>query len=178
MSVTSISTHPAALRRHADRLLGLCADELTLLVAETVAHQADWEHLVRLPEPGADRWWTRLESHRTVDLWLLTWLPGHATDLHDHGTSAAAFSVVSGGLAEIRVDHAGVTTRQHWRAGSVTWLAPGVVHEVTGAGAGPAVSIHAYSPPLTQMNYYDPDLGSGLRVVRTVPTDEPEETLW
>jgi hypothetical protein len=80
-----------------------------------------------------------------------------------------------GELAEVRADLSGTTTRQRWRPGSVTWLAPGVVHEVTGAGNGPAVSVHAYSPPLTQMTHYDPDTSAGLRAVRTVLTKEPEE---
>jgi hypothetical protein len=49
------------------------------------------------------------------------------------------------------------------------------VHEVSGAGREPAVSVHAYSPPLTRMTYYDRDTSSGLRVVRTVLSHEPEE---
>lgn len=43
-----------------------------------------------------------------------------------------------------------------------------------GAGSAPAVSIHAYSPPLTRMTYYATD-GSGLPTARTVQTHEPEQ---
>jgi predicted metal-dependent enzyme (double-stranded beta helix superfamily) len=149
-------------------------DELTQVVATTVSRRADWWHQVRLPS-GHDRWWTRLTAQRDTDVWLLTWLPGQATDLHDHGESAASFAVVSGHLAEIRADPTGATTRHRWRPGPVTWLAPGVVHEVTGAGSGPSVSVHAYSPPLTRMTYYDSDTRAGLRVLRTVLTEEPED---
>ena len=149
-------------------------DQLTQVVTTAVDQQADWWHLVRVPD-GHDRWWTRLAAYPDTDVWLLSWLPGQATDLHDHGGSAASFAVVRGELAETRADSAGATTHHLWRPGSVTWLAPGVVHELTGAGDGPAVSVHAYSPGLTQMTYYDSDTRSGLRAVRAVHTEEPEE---
>src|SRR3954453_14914011 len=62
--------------------------------------EEQWMHHVRVP--GADRWWTRLYAATGLDVWLLTWLPGQFTDLHDHGDSAAAFSVVRGRLEEAR----------------------------------------------------------------------------
>jgi hypothetical protein len=49
-----------------------------------------------------------------------------------------------------------------------------VVHDVHGTGTGPAVSIHAYSPPLTRMNYYD---RTGTRVIRTVHSSDPEQPM-
>src|SRR3954463_11005517 len=62
--------------------------------------EEQWAHHVRVP--GVDRWWTRLYAATGLDVWLLTWLPGQFTDLHDHGDSAAAFSVVRGRLEEAR----------------------------------------------------------------------------
>ncbi len=121
---------------------------------------ADLAGLVRRVAADADRWLSRL--------------PGHNTDLHDHGASAAAFTVVRSSLNEIRVDHSGVRSSHVRRSGSATSLTAGVIHDVTGAGAEPAVSIHAYSPPLRAMNYYDL---ATLRVVRTVQSNEPEEEL-
>lgn len=53
-------------------------------------------------------------------------------------------------------------------------MAPGVIHDVHGTGHRPAVSVHAYSPPLTCMNYYDP---TGTTLVRGVHTTEPDEAL-
>ena len=41
----------------------------------------------------------------------------------------------------------------------------GAVHDVVNQAAEPATSIHVYSPPLTQMTYYDPET---LRPVETV----------
>lgn len=152
---------------------GLPPADLAGLVRRVAADVDRWQPRLRLPE-GNDRWWTRLAADDRVDLWLLSWRPGHNTDLHDHGASAAAFTVVRGSLNEIRVDHSGVRSLHVRRSGAATSLAPGVIHDVTGAGTEPAISIHAYSPPLRAMNYYDPDT---LRVVRTVQSDEPEEEL-
>src|SRR5215218_1534204 len=35
-----------------------------------------------------------------AQIWLLTWLPGQGTPLHDHGDSAGAFAVARGTLTE------------------------------------------------------------------------------
>jgi hypothetical protein len=48
------------------------------------------------------------------------------------------------------------------------------VHDVVNAASEPAVSVHAYSPPLTAMSYYAVDEAGSLRRTRTVLTDEPE----
>jgi hypothetical protein len=47
-----------------------------------------------------ERWYHRLAAGPDGEVWVLTWLPGQATDLHDHGGSAGAFLVVSGALTE------------------------------------------------------------------------------
>src|SRR6266545_7698277 len=85
---------------------GLTTVQLSDLVARIAEHPDSWLPRLRLPARG-QRWWTRLPSDPTVDLWLLSWLPGLATDLHDHGPSAAALTVVRGILTEIRVDPGG-----------------------------------------------------------------------
>jgi predicted metal-dependent enzyme (double-stranded beta helix superfamily) len=154
--------------------LGL--SDLAGLVEAVATEPLAWQPRVQLPR-GADRWWTRLHADRRFDLWLLTWLPGHGTDLHDHGPSAAAFAVVRGLLSEVRVGSAGKTITYPRNAGSITTLAPGVVHEVSGAGRTPAVSIHAYSPPLREMNYYALDADGTTRLVRSTRTTEPEQEL-
>jgi hypothetical protein len=45
---------------------------------------------------------------------------------------------------------------------------------VRAAGA-PSVSIHAYSPPLTEMTYYQPVAAGRLRAIETVRTAQPEQ---
>lgn len=117
----------------------------------------------------------RLCANTDYDLWLLAWLPGLGTELHDHGDSAAAFVVVRGALAEVRVDGNSRPRRYVRNIGSATSLAAGVIHDVIGAGVGPAASIHAYSPPLRAMNYYAYDDGGRLNLVRSVVSSAPEQ---
>ncbi|MDT4917320.1 MAG: hypothetical protein QOH89_2020 [Pseudonocardiales bacterium] len=147
--------------------------DLSALVRSVAADERLWLPRVELPS-GAERWWTRLPSGPGVDLWLLTWLPGHSTDLHDHGDSAAAFTVVRGRLTELRQDAQGRLRAVRRSPGSVTALAPGVVHDVHGSGREPAVSIHAYSPRLQTMNYYECRRDGQLRLRRSVRSTEPE----
>jgi len=155
---------------------GLSRTELTGLVHAAAADTRLWLSRLQLPD-GEGRWWALLATGDQVDLWLLSWLPGQATDLHDHGPSAASFTVLRGELTEIRVGPHGPTTTYRRRPDSVTWLAPGVIHDVGGAGDEPAVSIHAYSPPLREMNYYTPDAHDRLRVARTISTRQPEPEI-
>ncbi|MCW2695795.1 MAG: cysteine dioxygenase type, partial [Modestobacter sp.] len=59
-----------------------------------------WARLLD-PAPVADV----LDPHLHDDLaaaevWLLSWVPGQATALHDHGPSAGAFAVARGVLSE------------------------------------------------------------------------------
>jgi predicted metal-dependent enzyme (double-stranded beta helix superfamily) len=99
-------------------------------------------------------------------VWLLSWLPEQGTPLHDHGTSAGAFSVVQGTLTE-RVVAAGRTTVHDATAdlsvGRVRHFGPHYVHQVTNTAAEPAVSVHVYTPGLAWMNTYRIDGGSLVR---------------
>lgn len=153
---------------------------LSMLVRQVAADPDQWAPYLQLPEQAGQRWWTRLSADSEMDVWLLSWLPGDATDLHDHGPSTAAFTVVRGELDEVRIAPDGRQFTVHRPRGSTTTLGPGVIHDVRGGGRGPAVSIHAYSPPLVQMNYYETVAESSgerrLRLRSSVQTREPEST--
>jgi mannose-6-phosphate isomerase-like protein (cupin superfamily) len=158
----------------APTLLALPTWELAALVREIAADEASWQPLVRFGT--SERWWTKLRSDDVVDVWLLTWLRGSGTDLHDHGGSRAAFTVVEGMLNEIRAYSRGdATTISTVRPGGIREVAADVVHDVRNPSSLAAVSIHAYSPPLQSMTFYDAR-PSGLHALRTVPTDTPEPT--
>jgi hypothetical protein len=127
-------------------------------------------------DPDA-RWHQRIYRDRSVDTWLISWLPSQGTQLHDHGGSAGAFTVVSGELAEAvynrRADGTG-HLREHVRLpGSSVGFDPRYMHDVRNLSAAPAVSVHSYSRPLTSMTYYDLEAGS-LSPVATLATDDPE----
>ena len=54
--------------------------------------------------PTDERWFTRLHGDDELDVWLISWVPERSTELHDHGGSLGALTVVSGRLAETRWD--------------------------------------------------------------------------
>jgi predicted metal-dependent enzyme (double-stranded beta helix superfamily) len=93
-----------------------------------------------------------------AQVWLLSWLPGQGTALHDHGGSAGAFAVVSGALTELAVAETGAGGLRDdealLTAGRVRPFGPHHVHQVTNLGDRPAVSVHVYAPRLTVMNTY------------------------
>ena len=165
MSAPTLTTHAHAPVRAPEV-------DLAELVAQVAARPELWEHAVRFD--GRERCWTRLDGPEGVDLWVLTWLTFQGTDLHDHGRSAAAFTVVRGALHEIRPDERGRLVPRKFVPGVVATIAPGAVHDVRNELVEPAVSIHAYAPRLTEMTYYA-WLDGEVRPVRTVHGDGPEE---
>jgi hypothetical protein len=123
------------------------------------------------------RWHRRIYRDASVDVWLISWLPSQGTQLHDHGGSAGSFTVVSGELAEAvyeRMAGHAAELQEHTRpAGSSVGFDARYVHDVRNMSTVPAVSVHAYSSPLTSMTYYDLVAGS-LEQVATLLTDDPE----
>ena len=142
-------------------------------LTQSIAARPDlWRPLVRFQESG--RWWTRLDAPAGVDVWLITWLPAQGTELHDHGESSAAFTVAAGTITEIRPTADGRLAPQELAAGQTQTVDPGDLHDVLNAGVEPAVTIHAYSVPLTRMTYWARTDEGVLVPARTVLTDEPE----
>jgi hypothetical protein len=133
--------------------------------------------------PETQRWFTRIHGDEELDIWLISWVPGHATELHDHGGSLGALTVLSGALNEYRWDGARLR-RRRLDAGDQAGFPLGWVHDVvwaprpaaiaTPAPVQPTLSVHAYSPPLTAMSYYDVIERNTLRRNRTELTDQPE----
>jgi hypothetical protein len=126
------------------------------------------------------RWHQRIYRDPTVDIWLIGWLPSQGTQLHDHGGSGGSFTVVSGELAETVYVRSGAGVgrlHEHSRAvGHSVAFDSGYVHDVRNRGDAPAISVHAYSRPLTAMTCYDLDDG-GLKRGASVATDDPEPAL-
>ncbi len=113
------------------------------------------------------RWYRLLRADDFVDVWLISWATEQAAELHDHGGSLGALTVVSGGLVEQRWAGNGLRPRR-LRAGRSAGFPLGHVHDVGNPAAEPAVSVHAYSPPLTAMSYYEiTGDGPGARLRRT-----------
>ncbi len=121
-----------------------------------------------------DRWHLRLHRDQRVDVWLISWLPTQGTQLHDHGGSAGAFTVISGVLDEsVYVPTTSGLRRRLHPAGSRVGFDARYVHDVGNTSSAPAVSVHAYSRPLTSMTFYDLDNGRLARIA-DLDTDDPE----
>lgn len=112
------------------------------------------------------RWYKLLRSDPWVDVWLISWATEQAAELHDHGGSLGALTVVSGSLVEHRWAGDGLRTRR-LRAGHGAGFPLGYVHDVGNPAPVPAVSVHAYSPPLSAMSYYAIDADTRLRRTRS-----------
>jgi hypothetical protein len=128
----------------------------------------------------AERWHQRIYRDRRVDIWLISWLPTQGAQLHDHGGSSGAFTVLDGELAEaVYVASgrgAGGLRERTVRRGRSIGFDHRHVHDVRNVSDQPAVSVHAYSRPLTTMTYYD--LVDGRLVALTsLATVDPEPVL-
>ncbi|RRR96098.1 cysteine dioxygenase [Glycomyces terrestris] len=106
------------------------------------------------------RWARRVLAGPDHEAWLLAWLPGQGTELHDHGgvarPAAAAVAVVSGSLTEFTVapgDFPGLR-RKPLAAGDVSVVDDRTVHAMRNDSGAPAVSLHVYSPGLEAMRTY------------------------
>jgi len=107
-----------------------------------------------VPRNG-ERCWLRVAATVEFDAWLISWGAGSAIDPHDHGSSAGALHVVRGYLLELAREP---TTGAAWSArelaaGDSIIVPRGRVHQVENPGPDPALSLHVYSPPLTELAF-------------------------
>jgi predicted metal-dependent enzyme (double-stranded beta helix superfamily) len=120
------------------------------------AHPERWRPLVDYRTDT--RWYRLLERNPRYEVWLLSWLPGQGTDLHDHGLASGAFAIAAGTLTErviaARSDRPLVEVTRSLETGRCRVFGPHYVHQVTNTGSVPAVSVHVYSPGLEMMNRY------------------------
>ena len=174
---------PAVLVEHAHPLTTSMTDPVpptgpAALAAALAAASDLWLHRVRYR--SRSRWTQLLEAsdaaallhpelHRDLaatQIWVLSWLTGQGTPLHDHGRSAGAFAVVGGELTE-RVVTAGPSgvheTTARLGVDRLRQFGAHYVHQVTNEDTEPAVSVHVYTPALREMNTYDVENGRLLR---------------
>ncbi len=135
--------------------------EWTAVVAEEVRNGRHDVHAA--PD---ERWHVRLLCDERVDVWL-----------HDHGGSVGAYTVVIGELSEASWDPiTGQLTEQGVSAGDAVAFGESYVHDVRNVRSKTAVSVHAYSPPLTHMNFYDVVDGQ-ITTLAKIWTDDPEVAI-
>jgi predicted metal-dependent enzyme (double-stranded beta helix superfamily) len=135
--------------------------ELTALVRKLAARPERWAHLVE--HDSEQRRYELLLRDDHVAVWLICWMDDHDTGFHDHDVSAGAVAVVAGGVREERLVLGGGTVDRVARAGETFSFAASDIHRVRHTGTEPAVTIHAYSPPLWRMGAYEVGASGELR---------------
>ena len=137
-------------------------------IVSRFASSEGWMDKVRLRTE--QRWYERLYLGPDYDIWVISWLPGQSTGFHDHGVSSGAFLVATGILEELRP---GEQTRVI-HPGKPRAFGPDYTHDVRNVSLAPAISIHAYSPPLSDINEYELD---GSRLVPRERASGKAETV-
>jgi len=148
-------------------VLSRTPEELANIVS-LFASSEGWMDKVRLRAEG--RWYERLYHGPDYDIWVISWLPGQSTGFHDHGASSGAFVVATGILEE----HSADERTRVIHPGKPRAFDPDYTHDVRNVSLAPAISIHAYSPPLTEMNEYELD---GSRLVPRERASLRRETI-
>ena len=126
---------------------------LRALVTGIAADRAAWTPLVNLDIEH--RHYAQLWRDDHLDVWVISWMNGHDTGFHDHDLSRGAVAVVEGELVEERLTIGGPPRRRAYGAGTTFEFDASHVHRMLQDNGVPAVSIHAYSPPLWRMGSYE-----------------------
>jgi mannose-6-phosphate isomerase-like protein (cupin superfamily) len=137
----------------------LTSDALAEMASELAATTEPWE--VRAGHAPAERCYERVLACASYEVWVIYWPTGGVLDLHDHGGSAGAFSVVAGHLDEAHLECGRTVVRQLGPGDSVGFSARHV-HAVANSSDAPATSVHVYSPPLGPMSFFGRDVDGRL----------------
>lgn len=146
--------------------MSLTTAQLEAFVQELAADTHTWQQLVN--HDPTRRTYELLWEDENVNAWVLCWSEDHDTGFHDHDVSSAAITVIDGHVREdrLRLDRSARETV--YGPGQTFTVPPAAIHRVLHAGDGPAVTIHAYSPPLKRMGEYsETPTGELLRIART-----------
>jgi predicted metal-dependent enzyme (double-stranded beta helix superfamily) len=127
-------------------------EKLEQFVAQLAAEPGRWRHLVRHERDV--RVYEEIFSDERVNAWLICWSGGQDTGFHDHDESAGAIAVVAGRVRDERLAIDSEPRAREFTAGQRFNIPPNAIHRVLHAGAEPAITLHAYSPPLTRMGAY------------------------
>jgi predicted metal-dependent enzyme (double-stranded beta helix superfamily) len=148
----------------------LTPGELRALALALGAREELWRDAVR--HERHRRIFEQLHLDERVGVWLICWMDGHDTGFHDHDISSGAFTVVRGRLREERLRFGAPPGAVTLGEGDSAHFGPSDIHRVLHDGDQPAVSIHAYSPPLVRMGSYLVEDGGALLRRPLEPSEE------
>lgn len=132
--------------------MSMTLDELELFAADLAASPERWRHLVRHADDT--RVYELIWADEQVNAWIICWTEDQDTGFHDHDVSGAAIAVISGHVREDLMRVGAPPRTRVLGAGETFTVSPVAIHRVLHAGERPAVTIHAYSPPLTRTGAY------------------------
>ena len=132
--------------------MSLTLDELHRFAAGLAATPERWRQHVRHDSDA--RVYEEIWNDGDVNAWVICWSEDQDTGFHDHDESGAAIAVVSGKVREDRLALDGPPRSREINAGETFTIAPVAIHRVLHAGDRPAITIHAYSPPLRRTGAY------------------------
>ena len=150
--------------------MSLGLEALERFAAQLAAQPERWRHHVS--HAGGGRVYEEIFCDEDVNAWVICWSENNDTGFHDHDESAAGIAVVSGGVREERLTIGSNPRGREFGAGARFSVPPVAIHRVLHAGAEPAVTIHAYSPPLTRTGAYR--IGEGGELERKALPYEAE----
>ena len=126
--------------------------ELQRFVAELAAAPERWAHAVR--HTSDVRVHAQIWDDEEVNAWVICWSEDQDTGFHDHDESGAAIAVISGQVREDRLRLSGAPHSRTFGPGEIFTVPAVAIHRVLHSGEAPAVTLHAYSPPLARTGAY------------------------
>ncbi|MSO57600.1 MAG: hypothetical protein EXQ77_00995 [Thermoleophilia bacterium] len=130
----------------------LAPEELSTLSAGIVARPDLWRPLVRIDRER--RRYELLYEDEHTDVWVISWMPGHATGFHDHWVSSVGLCVAEGTVREDQMRFGApaierTLTPTQTRSGGHSYI-----HRIQHVAGAPAVTVHSYSPRLDWIGQY------------------------
>jgi quercetin dioxygenase-like cupin family protein len=132
--------------------VSLAPEELERFVSTLAAWPEFWRKYVHHSDDV--RVYEQIWDDEDVNAWVICWSEDQDTGFHDHDESGAAIAVISGEVREERLRLGSEPSGRQIRPGEVFTLPPVAIHRVLHSGDRPAVTIHAYSPPLRRTGAY------------------------
>jgi mannose-6-phosphate isomerase-like protein (cupin superfamily) len=126
--------------------------QLRRFATSLAAREELWGHLVRHSQDA--RLYEQIWDADDVNAWLICWSEDQDTGFHDHDDAAAAIRVIEGHVREERLRLGLAPSSRVIGPGSTFSVPQSAIHRVLHAGSRPAVTIHAYSPPLRRTGAY------------------------
>ncbi|MGD0055011.1 MAG: cysteine dioxygenase family protein [Acidimicrobiales bacterium] len=132
----------------------LSTEALVRVVRAVAARPELFEDLV--VDDVTNRWWLLLYREANYEIRILSWERDQSSDWHDHGGSSGAFIFSAGTVIEYQRGADLIEVKSvRYGAGDYGSFGPEHVHDMLYESGRPAVSVHAYSPPLKGLTFYD-----------------------